>query len=140
MSTTRKEQAATLPAEDTSNGKNLGDTKETVETRIMVAKERTGMRVVVEARWYMARRSDGASPIYCSVWIQANGRYFAGHGKAGGYGYCKRSAAFQDALDSAGIKLAYSIDGRGMSEVDRAMEALADALGCDTDPLLRCLA
>ena len=50
--------------------------------------------------------------------------YCSGHGKAGGYGYHKESAALQEAIESAGIKLRSPIDGAGDSAVRGAMEAI----------------
>lgn len=42
---------------------------------------------------------------YCCLWIHGENIWFSGKGQAGGYGYHKTSAAFQGALDSAGVKL-----------------------------------
>ncbi len=160
-----KEIQATLPAIETCNAKNLQGEKEEVDSRVLMAfdaKERKrcqagtypqasdGMATVLTARWWMARSGDGASPVYCSVWINTrDGRSFSGHGKAGGYGYCKSSAAFQDALDSAGVELSAlsehydaetrerttgprkraSVAGVGESAVREAAEAIARAAG-----------
>lgn len=127
--TTRKVQSATLPAADTQNARNLEPQKERVESRTLLAIDGDEIATVIDARFYMARRSDGASPIYCSVWVHGKGRYFAGYGKASGYGYCKRSAAFDEAVTSAGIKLAVRVDGCGDSAVDEALRAIATACG-----------
>ena len=127
---TTAKQSATLPDSDTTNAKNLEPGKELVERLVLVAiGVDDAIHDVVDARWYMARRSDGASPIYCSVWVHGINRYFAGHGKASGYGYFKQSAAFDEALDSAGIKLARRVDGVGMSAVREAMQSVAIACG-----------
>lgn len=65
-------------------------------------------------------RSRNASTVYASIWVHANGHYLAGHGNAGGYGYHKESAAFQDAITSAGIQLVGSpyADDKGMHYID----------------------
>lgn len=135
---------ATLPDADTQNGKNWGDKLELIGSALLVAfdkRERCkdpnagdGFATVIDARWYMARHSDGASPIRCSVWIRTRrqelgARYFAGHGTASGYGYHKQSAALDAALDSAGIKLEKRFDGCGGSAAKRALEAVARASG-----------
>lgn len=128
--TTKQEQRATLPDRDTNNAYDRSSEKEVVDRLHLVALGADGeLHEVIDARWYMARRSDGASPVYCSVWVHGAGRWFGGNGRATGYGYCKRSAAFQDALDAAGIKLALPVDGRGMECVHDAMHAIAIALG-----------
>ena len=124
-------QAATLPATDPTNARDLEPQKERVETYTLAAVHGAEIETPVEARWYMARRSDGDSPIYCSVWLHsADGkRHLSGYGSARGYGYCKLSAAFDAALDSAGVKLARRVDGVGMRAVEEAMAAIAVALG-----------
>ena len=132
-----------------NNAKNLGGDKETIETtRLIVfsAKERKrkyaeaklndwspnphdGFETAVDVRFYMGR-SNSASTVYCSVWIRtADGDFISGHGSAGGYGYHKTSAAFQDAIDSAGIKLEASVHGCGDRPMKRAMLAIARACG-----------
>lgn len=135
---TKEKQRAIIPTESTSNARNLGEVKETIERKVLVAldAEEIGkeygrpMVEVVDARWYMARSGKGDSPIYCSVWIRGRkgNRHYSGYGKAGGFGYCKLSAAFADALDSAGIKLSQYVHGAGMSAVEEAMHAIADEL------------
>lgn len=125
-----KTMTATLPPDRVSNGKNYGDSKEMTACASVVAIDNAGDLVdPITARWYMARRSDGASPVYCSVWIGGNGHTASGHGSASGYGYHKRSAAMQAAIDSAGIKLSEPIDGRGDSAQRDALSAIARAMG-----------
>jgi len=111
------------------NGRNYGSEKETIGTMSAVVNTREGMKEAVTVRFYMARRSDGASLVYCSIWIMGKGLYASGTGKAGGYGYHKRSAALQYALDSAGVTLSEPIDGRGDSSMRDALEAVCRALG-----------
>ena len=102
-----------------------------------------GFRTVVDARCWMGRSSQ-ASVVYCSVWIHcADGRSYSGKGTAGGWGYCKASAAFQDALTSAGIELYDSegkrtnIRGAGESAIRVALHAIAKAAGYGQSP--RCI-
>ena len=82
----------------------------------------------ITVRWYMGR-SNSASVVYCSIWTSSNTHYATGHGKAGGYGYCKQSAAFGCAVRSAGIRLSSSVDGVGHSAIHEACEAIARAMG-----------
>ena len=148
---------ATLPnCDDISNAENRAHSKETTRRDVLVAysapirKARAakckaegwrvdageGMQNVVDARWYTARRSDGASNVYCSVWIHTrDGRYFSGKGTASGGGYHKESAAYGAALESAGIKLTQRVDGVGDSAIRESMMAIADAAGFRRCPM-----
>lgn len=124
------------------NGKNLSGDKETIATLTVVAYKNGEFFEPVRVSWYMGR-SNNASMVYCSIWCHSRHRDIsvAGIGSAGGYGYHKPSAAFQEALDSAGIKLSGDqygrekhnkpsrVDGCGDSAVDRACMAIVKALG-----------
>lgn len=60
--------------------------------------------------------------VTCCIWV--SGKYhFNATGKAGGWGYEKKSAALQDALNNAGIVLNESIWGTGM--IKETIKALA---------------
>lgn len=110
-------------------------------------------KVVVDCRTYIGT-SRNASTVYACLWVDINGNkkpdgfeygYVSGYGSAGGYGYCKESAAVQDAIDSAKIELfgtAYRrqsekvdfkkkarIGGVGMDAVESALLAIANAAG-----------
>lgn len=128
-------QTATLPDERVENGKNLSEKKELIRALSLICPhpETGNLREVICARFWMARSADGASPVYCSVWVRGlgNQEYFAGHGRARGCGYHKASAAMQFAFDNAGIRLSEPIDGRGDSEMERAMLAITKTLGFD---------
>lgn len=154
---------ATLPSDDVQNARNWGDTKETIDEQEVVTFDRAkakgrpkrsspGFGLPIVARWYMSRSGDGASPVYCSVWISTrDGRWLSGRGTAGGYGYCKKSAAFAEALSSAGVELtsmhtdslgkrkrkATHIGGAGESAIRAAMDAVACAAGYSRLP--RCI-
>lgn len=127
MTTTR--QTATLPAGITENGRMLNGDKEQTRAWAIVARYKGQWVQPVTVRCWMGR-SRSASTVYASVWASGPGyRWFAGHGKAGGYGYCRHSAAVGAAISSAGIKLARSISGVGDSAVEEALQAIARALG-----------
>lgn len=149
--TTKAALRATFPAEERHDGaRNLSPDKETTRRDVAVAfdaqRERgesyggrhrdDRMRQVIDARWYMGRSSQ-ASTVYCSVWIRTrDGRTFTGHGSAGGYGYHKESAAFDEALTSAGVKLSdpHSVHGCGDGPIRDAMEAVMKAAGYGRKP------
>ena len=111
------------------NGKNLGNKKETVRCVSVVATcPNSGLKEIIKARWYMGR-SNSASTIYCTIWLHGGYYYNSGHGKATGAGYCKESAAFQAALDSAGIQTSKSTYGRGMESVFDCLQDIGSFLG-----------
>ena len=67
-----------------------------------------------------------AQTAYACVWLSFADSYSVGKGKAGGYGYCKESAAIDEALRSAGIQLEHSIHGVGESAIWGALAAIAE--------------
>lgn len=95
---------------------------------------------VLTANIYMSRSGDGASPVYCALWVHATGVcHTSGKGTASGYGYHKTSAAIDAALTSAGIELfdsktgnATHIDGVGDSAIEDAFIAIGKACGLDS--------
>ena len=96
---------------------------------------------IVDCRLYMSR-SSAASTIYCNIWIR-RAPYGAASGKAGGYGYDKKSAAVGSALDNLGVKLYHddgikpvSINGVGDTAIREALLAVAVALGYSADTLI----
>lgn len=121
-----------------SNSLNMGDKKETIKTMVLITCKAGEFSEPVTVRWYMSRSGDGASPVYCSLWVRCSPCYVSGRGKAGGYGYHKASAAFQDACDSAGIELSQPVDGRGDELVREAMFAIGAALGFERAELYIC--
>ena len=127
---------ATLPRAALSNGKNLSGQKEMVSAMSAVAVINGKMREVVVARWYKARKSDGASPVYASIWTYGAGFDISGHGRATGYGYHKASTALSTAIDRAGIVLSERIDGVGDGASQRALEAIARAIAGDAAEIL----
>jgi hypothetical protein len=124
-----RKQIATLPkAEHISNAKNHGRDKETVGIRSLVVLSKGELKEVVDVRFYMGR-SNSASKVFCSIWCNNSKQSLSGTGSAGGGGYHKESAAFSDAVSSAGIELSVSVDGVGDRAIDDAMKAIAKALG-----------
>jgi hypothetical protein len=139
---------------ESQNARNMETQKERVNTLRVISRilgTDKGLQTVCEARFYMARRSDGASPIYCSLWVSGT-QWTSGHGSASGYGYHKQSAALQSAIDSAGIRLTGDnyrelpsdatsdamarINGCGDSPARAAMRAIAIAVGADPELML----
>lgn len=89
-------------------------------------------------------RSSKASVVHCSFWAfdQYKGKIEGGvdhHGnaKAGGYGYCKCSAALGQAIDDAGIALSERIHGVGDAAMERAIKAIGKAMGFNKITLVR---
>lgn len=74
---------------------------------------------------------------YACLWVLREGFYASGSGQAGGYGYHRPSAAAQEAFERAGVKLAEPIDGRGDSEIEEALKALAVHMGLARFMILR---
>lgn len=99
------------------------------------------MKAVVTLRLYWP-----ASTCYACLWAGFNEAVKAaveggsihntqGTGSAGGYGYCKASAAAGEAIRNAGFTLSRSISGVGTRAIEEAVLALARAAGW-TDALL----
>ena len=88
----------------------------------------------ISVRFYWPGRH-GDSPCYCCVWISGENAYGSGGGKAGGYGYDKKSEAMEQALTDAGIELWKDADhmtyigGVGSSAMEEAIKAIGGALG-----------
>ena len=121
-----KNLVVTLPNKDSyvRNGRNLHDTKGMVRAFSYVKNDKE----IITVRWYMGRSSK-SSVIYCSVWINNSDIYFSGMGKAGGYGYDKYSASFEDACDSAGISISPSISGAGENAIKEVLSEIGRILG-----------
>ena len=129
---------AKLTKTDVSNARNLGDKKETIKQMVLITHKAGEFKEPITVRWYMSRSGDGASPVYCALWVHSSPYYVSGLGVAKGYGYHKASAAFQDACDSAGIELSQPVDGRGDSMVRDAMYSIGAALGFERADLHIC--
>ena len=129
---------AKLTKTECMNAINYANKKETIETMVLITHKDSEFKEPITVRWYMSRSGDGASPVYCSMWVNHHQYYVSGRGKAGGCGYHKGSAAFQEACDSAGIELSQPVDGRGDSLVKEAIFAIGEALGFDITEMHIC--
>jgi hypothetical protein len=136
---------AILTKLDVTNAKNFSGEKELVNSLNVVGLKKGEMKQIITVRWYRGR-SKSASAVYCSIWAHGDGVHISGHGAASGQGYHKESAAFQEALESAGISLYIDetdqygkdakdnkgkrcfVDGYGDAAIERACAALAHAL------------
>ena len=109
------------------DGKSVGRIREKgfIGGYKLVTTEKANL-IRVDVRFYAAPRG---SVVYCIVWISGNNKWGRGVGRAGGYGYDKRSAALGAALDDAGIMLSEDISGRGDCAEWEAIRAIGDALG-----------
>lgn len=94
------------------------------------------MHAVVTIRIYWP----GDVTCYACAWMQHrepfgksadgyNETHVNGSGSAGGYGYCKQSAAAGEAIANAGFELSESISGRGESAIKSAVLAIASTCG-----------
>lgn len=119
-----------------SNARNHDSKKETVQTLRLIARMGGKLSVVCDARFYMSRTGDGASPVYCALWVSGNDTYTSGRGIARGYGYHKMSGALSEAIESAGFKLDKDISGVGQEAMREAMLAIAQCIGADTAEFL----
>lgn len=100
----------------------------------------SGLRDAIKIKVYHSPRG---SSFYASVWISIKDKrtgakvYASGRGSAGGYGYCKLSAACADAITSAGVKLSQSISGVGERAVEDALRAICKHFGHTRPFILR---
>jgi hypothetical protein len=133
---------AKFPKDETHNAKNLSCEKETVARHEIIAYSKGEFANPVSVKVYMARKSDGASNVYASIWVKTkSAKFYAGHGKASGYGYHKESEAIACAIESAGITLIGDVYGRektnkrariggvGDSAIREALHAITRAAG-----------
>jgi hypothetical protein len=123
----KDKMTATLPTESVKKVTNY-EKKEVIDSRTYVVRIRSGFKTPLTVRFYMGR-SASSSRVYCSFWLYGKNKHYSASAYVDGCGYHKKSAAFQAALDSAGIGLSNPIDGRGDTPIDEAMGALVRALG-----------
>jgi len=90
-----------------------------LQRQITILDRDTG-REIVTCRIYWP-----GSVAYCALWIHSDEMHASGTGKAGGYGYCKESAAIHDAIYNAGFTLSEDVGGRGTQAAYEALEAVA---------------
>ncbi len=65
---------------------------------------------------------------HCCAWFHSADSYGSGYGKATGSGYCKESAAIDEAIANAGIALDERFGGRGESAIRDAALAIGRKL------------
>lgn len=118
--------------------RNFNGEKELINRYVVIAKTDAAephkrWLELIDCRAWMSYKSDGAAPVYASIWIHDNksDTHASGTGTARGYGYHKVSAAVQDAITAAGVKLAKPIDGVGEDAIRDALTAIAAAMGYD---------
>lgn len=124
-------QVATLPCENTRNGKSYWGEKEVVSVFSLITAD---LQEVVTLRIHC---SGTGGTFYASLWVHDSPVHLSGHGKASGYGYCRGSAAASEAFRSAGITLSEDIAGRGYGEVEKALKAVGLALGHERTLIVR---
>ena len=129
---------AKITKTNVSNALNMGDKKETIKQMKLITHKAGEFKEPITVRWYMSRSGDGASPVYCALWVHCSPYYVSGRGVAKGYGYHKTSAAFQEACDSAGIELSQPVDGRGNDMVREAILVIGEALGFEQSEMYIC--
>jgi len=81
-------------------------------------------RTVVDCRLYWSSTFATCS---CCIWIRTKDDCIACSGTAGGYGYHKASAAVENALLNANIKMAEPFGGAGTRAIETALLAVARA-------------
>lgn len=105
---------------------NLGKKREKVSEKFAaqysVIDPADGSQIVI-VRLYVT----GTTHHVCA-WFHGNVDHGSGYGRAGGYGYCKTSAAVGEALHAAGVELSEPISGRGISMVRDALMAVGKKL------------
>jgi len=77
--------------------------KPVIQEWSIVALHKGELKTVLRAECRMSA-SRTASVVYANLWVSGP-KETSGHGKAGGYGYHKTSAAINDAITCAGIEL-----------------------------------
>ena len=83
----------------------------------------------IMARAVCYKSSMRSNTVYANVWIYDEYGACSGSGKAGGYGYCKISAAVGDALYDAGVVFNQAVSGVGVSTMEDALASAAIATG-----------
>ena len=117
-------------AHSDSNARGRYASKELVASYTVVAWHKGDFALPVRVRCYMGR-GNSASTVYANVWIGGGpGKHSSsGHGTAGGSGYDKLSAAVDEALWSAGVRLENRFHGEGEYPTKEALKAVAWKMG-----------
>lgn len=112
------------------NGTNLGNSKELIQVRNLIAFKDGQFHDLASVRWFISW-SNSPDRMWCTLWLPTKlfGEYRSGTGITSGYGFCKQSDAFERALNSAGVYPVEPVSGRGMSTVDDCLLAMAKHAG-----------
>lgn len=105
--------------------KSVGKIRDKQMILSYIAIRRQDGKAVFTVRFYQGR----GEYVYCLVWVHSENRYFRGVGRAGGYGYEKKSAAFEDAMYDMGATFSRSISGAGESYIKEAIQSACHDLG-----------
>jgi hypothetical protein len=114
----RNTEEQLIKARDITESKMLTD--------VFVLTDNAG-NVPAKILFLTAKNADGAGKMYCVIRLELNGQYLAAVGSASGYGYCKRSAAFANALKGLNIELDEPVAGVDMRHVREAVIAIVEA-------------
>ena len=121
MSIQENSIVAVLPQSPVSNGRRL-DNKALATGYQLVAHEGVGFKEIVTAFVWLGKSSN-ASRVFAAIWVQGddskNRPWLSGQGSAGGWGYHKGSAAIDEAIRSAGVKLYGTPYGRSTGDFDK---------------------
>lgn len=88
------------------------------------------LKAVVELRLYGTGNTNTAA-----IWVHAEPIHTSGTGQAGGYGYHRPSAAAAEAIQNSGFQLSENISGVGDGAIERAVKAIAEAVGYPDCPV-----
>jgi hypothetical protein len=144
MSYTPPTIAADFGGNNLNNARNLSGEK-VLADRYRLLAVADGERVQGEPLAEIAQldiytgKTPRAERVYASVWIKGCADWRSGRGSAGGWGYCKASAAAAAAIKAAGVRLTSTdaegrerpadIGGAGETAILAALFAVGVALG-----------
>lgn len=119
-----KKQKTTITIDSEKSRFNVNDRKESAcFYGLKLIRKKDGF-TVVDTRFYSAT----GKTVNCCVWINLPGViHTSGSDRAGGWGYDRKSAAFNGALDHCGIENFPHFSGSGCNR--EALEFLARVLG-----------
>lgn len=99
-------------------------------TALLYVAEDGKIQNAMEVRVYhLSPSQDGMSRVYAAFWLHIDSTHASGTGWAGGYGYCKQSAAASEAIKNAGFETDTQSSGAGMRAVEAALLEIAAFYG-----------
>ena len=108
------------------------ENKPHTSTAVMYVDANGKIQNAMEVRVYhLLPSQDGMSRVYAAFWLHIDGTHASGTGWAGGYGYCKASAAASEAILNAGFETDTRSSGAGMQEVEKALLEIAAFYGIE---------